>query len=163
LQQTNELVVNKSPLDLFTTLNRISVKNREYYNDLDDESKKAFMPLVIQRWLTGTKDPRQVYFVNALVNPYVFQLHKHKELLYYLMTICGSGQSKRLVWKKAKGKHDTSKPVTIDLIKRAYHYNTVQAKDALQLLSKSDILDLAEDFGLQSEDVSKIKKELNSK
>jgi len=150
-------------LDIFQTLTSISRKNQEYYSNLSEEEKKGFMPLVVERWLTGTRDARQVYFINELVNPFVFSLANHKPLLYKLMTICTSGKSGRYNWTKALSKKSSSTPIAISCIKQYYDYSTLHAIDALPLLSNDDILLIAEDLGKQKEDIAKLKRELKKR
>ena len=150
-------------LDIFQTLTSISRKNQDYYFNLTEEEQKAFQPLVVERWLTGTRDARQVYFINELVNPFVFSLANHKSLLYKLMTVCTSGQSGRYYWNKALSKKSSSTPIAISCIKQYYDYNTLHAIEALPLLTNEQILDIAEDLGKQKEDITKLKRELKNR
>jgi len=150
----------KKPLDIFQVLNHISQKDREYIKTLTDEELKAFQPFVIMRWLSGTNSARQIYFLNTLVNPFVFNLPEHKELLYYLMTICTSGKSQRYNWIKGPTKKDKKLSSITNVICDYYKYNSSEAKSVLSLLSREDILSYAEQLGYQTEEITKIKKEL---
>lgn len=150
-------------LDLFGVLEVINKKQRNFYDDLTDDEQKQFHPLVIQRWLSGTTDARQVYFLNELVNPFIFSLHKHKELLAHLLTVCAPGGHRRYKWAAAKSKKTTNMPLVVSVIKQQYGYNTIDAIDVLPLLTDDAILHSAEMQGLQKEDISKIKKELKTR
>lgn len=150
----------KHKLDIFRVLDNTSKKKRDFYADLTPEEQKAYVPLVTMRWLTGTKDARQIYFLNELVNPFVFNFTNHKQLLYHLMTLCTSGRSQRYYWNKALSKKTTKTPTVVGVIRDYFKYSTIQAIEALPLLDDEDILDYAEQLGRQKEDVAKIKKEL---
>lgn len=152
--------ITKKPLDIFKVLNHISQKDREFFKTLTEEELKAFQPFVIMRWLTGTSSARQLFFLNTLVNPFVFNLSEHKELLYYLMTICTNGKTQRYNWIKGPTKKDKKLSTTTKVICDYYKYNYMEAKSVLSLLSREDILSYAEQLGYQPEEITKIKKEL---
>lgn len=153
----------KRSLDIFTVLNNISKKNVGYYDTLPENEQKELQPFVVMRWLTGTKDARQVYFLNEIVNRFAFELGSHKELLYKLLCVATSGQGQRYQWKKVASRKGAGLTLCVDVVKRYYNYNTSQALDALGILTNDDILDHAEDIGLQKEDIAKLKKELKKR
>jgi len=153
----------KHKLDIFQVLGQISKRNRNFYSSLSEEEQKALMPLVVMRWMSGTSDARQLFFLNELVNPLVFSLYDHKELLVHLMSICGPGKTKRYFWNKAKSKKKTSTPTCVNVIRDYFGYNTLDAIEALPLLSDIDVLTYATHLGRQKEDVAKIKKELKGR
>lgn len=160
------MVAKKKPtrkLDIFKVLSGISTKDTEFYHRLSDEERKGFLPIVVARWLSGTSNAKQVYFINELVNPFIFSLHKHPELLFDLMTLCGPGKSQRYYWNKTVSNKSTKHPIMISVIREYFGYNTMQAKEALPLLSKDDILEYAEDLGKQKDEMTKLKKELRTR
>lgn len=153
----------KHKLNIFTVLDQISRKKLNYYDALSEEEQKAFVPLVVMRWLSGTRDARQVVFLNELVNPSVFSLHKHKKLLYLLMTLCTTGNGQRYFWNKTLSKRSSTTPMLNSIICEFFGYSSREAADALQLLSNNDILGYAEYLGKQPDEIRKIKKELKSR
>ena len=154
---------NKRKLDIFQLLNGLSKKDLKAYHNLSDEEKKEVLPLIVMRWMSGTDDARQVFFLNELVNPFVFPFYKHKELLVDLLSICGPGSSRRYQWNKALSKKKANKPKSVEVIKQYFGYNTVDANDAVSILSADTIMDYANQLGWLTDEISKLKKELKDK
>jgi len=147
-------------LDLFKTLGNISKKNIDYFKTLSDEEKKDFIPFVVARWLSGTSNPRQIYFLNVVVNPFTFVLgQQHKELLYYLMTACATGKSQKYFWNKLPSKTTTAKPNAVRVVADYFDYSMRHAVEAIKVLTVDDVLRYAGDLGRQPEEIAKIKRE----
>lgn len=150
-------------LDLFNFLKHLSKKNVKFYGTLSEEEIKEISPLIIMRWMSGTSDARQVYFLNEIMNPFVFSLGKHKELLVNLMTICASGREQRYKFNKIKSKKTTRSPKCVAVIKEMFSYNTIDALEAFSMISNDDVLSFAEQLGRQPTEITAIKKELKSR
>lgn len=150
-------------LDLFNFLNNISQKNQKFYDTLSDEEIKELSPLILMRWLSGTNDPYQIYMLNELLNPFVFSLGKHKELLVDLMTLSTSGRSQRYKFKKVKSNKNTKLPNTVKVIKEYFNYSTLDAIEVMPLIKSEELLSLAEQLGRQKPEIARIKKELKTR
>jgi len=150
-------------LDLFKLLDHISTKDASYYAKLSEEEQKAFAPLVIMRWLAGTPNKRQIYFINELANPSIFASQRHKELLYYLLTVCTLGKKQTYVWNKTISKKSTSMPNVVSIIRQYFGYSTTEALESLPLLTNEDVLSYAEQLGTQPDIMTKLKKELKNR
>lgn len=157
------LDVAERKLDIFRVLAAVDAKNRSFYESLTEEEIKGLTPFVVARWLSGTSQAGQVYFINELFNPFAFALCNHKQLLWYLLTICGSGKKQRYVWNTLPGKKNTTRPQAVHVVKQYLKYSTSEAMSVLQILSDKDILNMAEEMGWQPEELSKLKKELKIK
>lgn len=147
------------PLDIFRVLDALNRRDIEFYSKLTEEEQKAFQPFLVMRWMSGTSDARQVYFINHFANPYVFALPNHKELLWYLLVVASSGRSQRYVWNKLPARASSPKPLSAKVVAQVFKYSMNDASEAVHVLSKNDILDMATDLGMQSDEISKIKKE----
>lgn len=165
-------------LDLNQLLDHITRKDADYFTSLPEEVRKEFAPKVIMRWLTcptsfGKLDAsgesmQQVYFVNALVNPFVFSLYKHPELLYKLMTLCTSGKSRQSHSKDGrlfsnytyiKTGTTISRPLATRVVMDFLKYSSKDAVEALKILKEDDVIDMAEQLGWQKDDMTKLVKE----
>lgn len=149
-------------LDIFELLRQINRGKLDIWDNLTEQQRKEFSPFMTMRWMIGTDDQRQVFFVNELVNPHLFVLQKHPELLLKLMAICASGEDYRYkFFKPANAKGAKSKP--LDVIREYYGYPTRQAKDAYNILTNDDILAMATELGYQKEDMRQLKNDLKGR
>ena len=154
--------MSKHKLDIFKVLSRIDAKDYQFYNDLSETDKKAYVSKVIIRWLSGTRDTLQIQLLNELVNPFIFSLYKHPDLIHKLMCISSTG-NKRYNWNKSLSKKTSSTPTLVSIVKQYYKYNTLDAIDALPLLADEDLMQYATELGMQKDEISKIKKELKAR
>jgi hypothetical protein len=146
-------------LDIFRVLNALNEKNTGFYSELTEEEQKAFQPFLVMRWMSGTSDARQVYFINEFVNPYTFSLPNHKGLLWQLLVLSNSGRQQRYTWNKLPGSATSPKPASTKVVAEYFKYSTKDAVAALLVLSYQDVVDLAEELGIQPDELAKIKKE----
>ena len=164
----------KYKLDIFKILDKLSLKDREFFQQLSEEDIKSLHPLVLMRWMSGTAEARQVFFLNELVNTMVFLQNvnneyttftnsKHKMLWLYLLMISGPGKARRYTWLKAKGKKTSNTPKALALVKQHFSYNTAHALDALKILTNEQILELAEYYGKQPDEIKELSKELKGR
>lgn len=146
-------------LDIFRVLAAADAKDIDFLSKLSQDEIKALQPFLVMRWMSGTPSALQIMMINEVLNPYAFSLATHKELLWQLLVAANSGRKQRYVWNKLPAKATTSKPVSVKVLREYYHYSTADAVDAANVLTKVDILDLAEELGYQPEDLTKIRRE----
>ena len=153
-------MASERKLDIFRVLEAINDKDIAFIDKLTEEEAKAFVPFVVQRWLSGTSSAKQVYFINELLNPFVFSLQGHKKLLWSLMMVCSPGKQQRYSWAALPSKKNTSKPTAAKVLQEYYGYSAVEAVNVLDMLTRQHLIDMAEELGWQQEDIAKIKKEV---
>lgn len=117
------------------------------------------MPLLLQRWMTGTPDARQVFLINEVVNPFVFSLFRHKQLLWQLLTVASSGKSQKYTWLSQKSEAGKNKPTATNIVREYYKFSSKHARDAVKLLSYEQAVELAQELGYQPDVIAKLKKE----
>lgn len=147
-------------VDIIEVLNKISDGDRNYFDNLSPTQKKSLAPIVLLRWLTGVRSAKQIKYLNTFVNPLVFKLHQHQDLLLKLMMASVTEKKQRFKWIKKKLNEKVS--MSMDVIQRYYRCNEREAKDYLPLISADDLIEMANSLG---EDVKFIndltKNELN--
>lgn len=148
------------PLDIFRVLAQLDKKDKDLFEQLTDKEVKSYAPVVVTRWLSGTNNKQQLFLINELVNPYVFSLHHHKQLLWFLSTICTSGRTQRYNWNKTTTGSKNPNVGCINCIREYFKYNTVDAEQVYNTIDKINIIGMAEELGYQDSELNKIKKEL---
>lgn len=149
-------------LDIFKVLDATNAKDADFYATLSEEERKEFQPFLVTRWMSGTSSPTQVYLINEFVNPYAFSLQRHKQLLWQLLTVCNTGKKQRYVWNKLPGKGETGRTNAVKCVMQYFGYSTAHAVDALAILRRSQVLEMAEQLGWQPEEIAKIRRELKA-
>jgi hypothetical protein len=146
-------------LDIFQLLGKINNPNSgDIYETLTDDEKKGFAPLVVMRWLSGTKDVRQLMALNHFVNPYIFTLAKHPHLLMQLMQVASSKTGGRNQWLGIKAGSKRN-PLTQEVVKLYFGYSSRELNKLTVLPSEEDLVSMAEELGWQKDEISKLKKE----
>lgn len=145
-------------IDLYEFLDHITKGDRDYLNSLSEADLKSLAPVLVMRWLTGTTDAKQIRYLNHLVNPLVFRLYQHPQLLYKLMMTSSTNTTKRYDWVK-KGKPASKTPISLDIVKRSYRCTEREALIYLPLIKKEDIVEMAEALGEDKELIKKLQKE----
>lgn len=149
-------------LDIFSVLDRINKKDYDAYKGWSEAEQKAFQPYVVMKWMFGTDNTKTLTRLNTRANPYVFNLGtNHKELAYMLLCAVGQGKSQRYTWVKTATK-PAPKPMTVGVIMEFYGYSERHARDALPLLDKEEVLDMAQWLGRETVELTKIKNEFKS-
>ena len=161
----------KFALDIFSVLARLNKGELSLWSSFTPEEQKGFAPYVITRWLSGTKSALQLIYVNEFVNANVFSFTpgngfklNHNELLCKLMAVCGDKVSKRFVWKPEPKKNSSGmSSLALQVIGDYFEYSQREAIATYHLLSREDVLELANELGYQDDELKKLKKELSSK
>lgn len=149
-------------LDIFRVLNALNKKDAGFFETLSEEEKKEFQPFLVARWMSGTPSAQQVFLINEVSNKYNFSLTNHKQLLWQLLCVSNSGQNQRYTWNKLPGKSTSGKPNAARAVMQYYKYSMKDAIQALKVLSRNDVLEIAQDLGWQQEDIAKIRKEIKA-
>lgn len=149
-------------LDIFRVLNAADQKNADFYTKLSDAERKEFQPFIVARWMSGTSNTGQVYLINEFANPYLFSLTNHKQLMWQLLTICNAGKPQRYAWNKLPARRESGRPNALKAVKEYFGYSTRDAVDAMDLLTRTQIIEIAESLGWQTEDIAKIRREIKA-
>lgn len=149
-------------LDIFQVLDRVNARDYSAFKNWNEGEQKALQPYVAMKWMLGTDNKRTLLRLNSRANQYMFSLGNHKQLLYMLLCACTNGKSQRHSWIKTAGKPSTM-PTTLDVVQEFYKYSERHAKQVLPMLTKDEVLDMAQWLGRQSEELTKIKNEFKSR
>lgn len=147
-------------LDLFKQLlPNIAKKNRDFWGSLTEEEQKGFAPFVAIQFMAGTKDPAQIYYLNEIANPFIFEFgSKHKELMLDLLMVSSTGARDNKWIKKKESNH----PKSLKVIEQYFvGYGHKHAEEALKCMSVDDIIGFAEELGYQDNEIKEISNEFS--
>ena len=85
----------KPQIPLKEIMAAIDKKDRNFYNNLSDEQKKAFSAWMMMRYCSsvqGRDAANYIYMTNELVNYQFSEVSKHPELQWLLLGACGVGK-----------------------------------------------------------------------
>ena len=86
---------------VFDILAKLDEKDRDWLFSLEyADDEKQIIPLLLARWLSGSKDEQSTIILNEFANPYIFRLFQHKQLLTALLMTATSGRKQRYVYPK---------------------------------------------------------------
>lgn len=149
-------------LDLFNSvLPNLDVGNFDYYNSLTDAQKKEFSAFIVMKFMSAVRNekdvPHYLIAVNKVVNRDFWELSEYKDLQYLLLTLCGIGSKKRHYFP-GKQLADTA---LFKFLKECYPFMKAdEVQMFLDINEPDDIIELAKDFGLQDNELKKIKKSI---
>jgi hypothetical protein len=151
-------------VDIFDVLKNID-KNIDknglkFFNQLTQQEKGSVHPLVVMRWMSGCNSKDQILLLNSLVNPFVYKLHKHSDLLIKNLMVCSTGE-KRYQWLKRSGKVPKF-PKTTNILCDHFNASIEEVQNYLKMTKTESIIECIDDLGLQSDEMKEIKKELST-
>lgn len=152
-------------LDLMGTLEAADRGLKDYYDNLTEEERKGFAPVVLIRWLSTLSDNNssQAYALiatNDLVNLGLFQLQKnHPELVWKLMCVAGTGKKQYHQWIPNK-KHSSKTPLLDQFIQELYPLANQDEQQILRSQVSADRwLQMAQDSGYSDKQMRDLRNE----
>lgn len=144
---------------------QLDLKNRDFFDDLNDEEKKKFSPFLMIRWgsvVDGSADMQAYYLmsVNEKLNKDFFSVSgtQHKKLQWLLATTVSPGLGKqRHTWLAASKKEAGDNKATKFLREIYPHIKDDELELLRRINTKDDLKHLAEQHGWTKE---RVKKEL---
>ena len=137
-------------------------KNREFYDELDDQEKKKFSPFLMIRYgatVTGNPDLQAYYLMscNERLNKHFFDVNttQHKKLQWLLATTVSPGMGNQYhQWIKLGKKTTDNK--NVKFLRELYpHLKEDDLKLMADLNEKDDIKAYAKGLGWTDKDIKK--------
>ena len=97
-------------LDIINEMAQLDLRNRGFYDELNDEERKKFSTYLMLRWgsvVNGIPELQQYYLqaMNERVNKRFFDINKHPKLQWLLLTTVSPSMGKhRHEWMAYSGK-----------------------------------------------------------
>lgn len=147
-------------INLQEILLALDTNDKGFYSRLDDEQKKEFSPWLMMRYassVTGENFEYYLTMVNEIVNVNFSILSKHPELLWMLLSICGSGRKEFHPFIQQPKKKGQLSGKRLNFIKSLYPMNN---DDELRIISKTIdnnvLIDAATAMGMSKTEIEEI-------
>lgn len=144
-------------LDIFEVLKNIDLRDITYFDDLTEQERKTIAPVVLMRWLSGTRTKEQILMVNMFLNQYVFNLYNHPKLLYKLGVVSSTGP-KQYKWLKKMGRGGKY-PASVDVVADYYNCGLSEAIEYVKIMTLEDVLAIATESNATSDVIKAINNE----
>lgn len=149
-------------LSINNEMAQLDLKNRGFYDELDEEERKKFATYLMLRYaasVEGNADLQEWYLrvTNERVNQNFFDLGKHPKLQWLLCTTVSPNMGKfRHYWQSAKKKEGASNTKSIKFLTKLY---PGLKQDEIELMAElNDVKTLkatAKSMGMTDADIKK--------
>ena len=149
----------KPQIPLKEIMAAIDKKDRNFYNNLSDEQKKAFSAWMMMRYCSsvqGRDAANYIYMTNELVNYQFSEVSKHPELQWLLLSACGVGKIQFHPFvkvPKAKKKKDKIEELVRGLFPLL---KSDEIEMLLKINSKDQLKELAMENGIDDKEIKEI-------
>lgn len=152
--------IKKQPaIPLKDIMAAVDKKDRDYYNRLSDEQKKAFVPWMMMRYASsaqGKVSAHYLFMVNELVNKNFMDVSKHPELQWLLLSACGTGKVEFHPYIKPPNSKKKRDKISEFVRSIHPHFKQDEIELFLVLNSKEELKDIAKDHGLDDKTIADI-------
>ena len=149
-------MAKKPQIPLAEVMKAIDKKDREWYNSLSSEKKKAFSAWMMMRYASsvqGSSALDYIWMVNELVNHKFTDVSKHPELQWLLLTAAGSGKVQNHPYIKPPNSRK-KKSKRAEFVNTVYpHLKTDEIELFLKLNNDEDLKQLALAHGYDDKEV----------
>lgn len=159
--------ISKPKLDLGQTLYALDTRNLEYYNNLSDDDKKSYAPLILMRFMSsapnqGSSHEYHILSVNELVNQDFWNFSKnHKELQHLLLSLCGIGNKQYHSWIAMPKKLNSEKlQKFIQMIHPGV--NSLECELFIKNNTVEDLENLGKDYALDDKEIEELVKQFEN-
>lgn len=145
-------------LSLANELRQLDTKNRQFYDELDDNEKKKFSTFLMMKYsanIDGNADFQEWYLriSNERVNPNFFDLGKHPKLQWLLCTTVSPNMgTQRHYWLNTKKSENKIRKF---LLKNFPALKSDEIDILEQVNTKDDIKNFARQLGMSEQDIKK--------
>lgn len=141
----------KRTLNIFEVLKQADNGNYGWYDTLTEEQRKEFNPWLTQRWISSVK----LNLVNEITNPLIKNIPD--ELAWRLFCAIGVKGAGGYKFPGASRGSRLKTDVLIGMVASHYEVSRRVAATYMDLLTKEDLLVIAEEECLEKADLTKIK------
>ena len=149
----------KPQIPLKEIMAAIDKKDRNFYNNLSDEQKKAFSAWMMMRYCSsvqGRDAANYIYMTNELVNYQFSEVSKHPELQWLLLSACGVGKIQFHPYLKPPNSRKKKNKI-FEFIYSIYpHMKAEDINNMIDINTKEELTEFAQSHGYDDKTIKDI-------
>ena len=152
-------MAKKPQIPLKEIMAAIDKKDRNFYNNLSDEQKKAFSAWMMMRYCSsvqGRDAANYIYMTNELVNYQFSEVSKHPELQWLLLSACGVGKIQFHPYLKPPNARKKKNKVFEFIYSLFPHMKTEDINNLIDINTIEELKDLAKSNGYDDKSITEI-------
>jgi hypothetical protein len=152
-------MAKKPQIPLKDIMAAIDKKDRNFYNNLTDEGKKAFSAWMMMRYCSsvqGRDAANYIFMTNELVNYQFSEVSKHPELQWLLLSACGTGKIQFHPYLKPPNARKKKNKVFEFVYSVFPHMKSEDINNFIDLNTKEDLKTLAKQHGYDDKTIKEI-------
>jgi hypothetical protein len=149
----------KPQIPLKDIMAAIDKKDRNFYNNLTDEGKKAFSAWMMMRYCSsvqGKDAANYIYMTNELVNFQFSEVSKHPELQWLLLSACGVGKIQFHPYLKPPNARKKKNKVFEFIYELFPHMKSEDIVNLIDINTTDELKDLAKSNGYDDKSIKEI-------
>ena len=139
-------------MTIFNWINEILV-SKKHWDDFTEDEQKKFSPFIINRWLSMDKDFLEI--VNFFQKYSIGTLEPREVYKWYCNMLPKGKRFNKYIKGKKDKKYNTE---LIDIMVRHFECSKSQVKDYLDLIAKSELIDILEKYGMNEKTIKRLLK-----
>ena len=152
-------MAKKPQIPLKDVMAAIDKKDRNFYNRLNDDQRKAFSAWMMMRYCSsvqGRDAANYIYLTNELVNFQFMEVSKHPELQWLLLSACGTGKIQFQPYLKPPNAKKEKNKVSEFLYGLYPHSKPEDIELMIKLNTNEELKALAYDYGYDDKTIKDI-------
>ena len=152
-------MAKKPQIPLKEIMAAIDKKDRNFYNNLSDEQKKAFSAWMMMRYCSsvqGKDAANYIYMTNELVNYQFSEVSKHPELQWLLLSACGVGKIQFHPYLKPPNSRKKKNKIFEFMYDIYPHMKAEDINNMIDINTKEELTEFAQSHGYDDKTIKDI-------
>ena len=127
--------------------------HKKHWDDFTEDEQKKFSPFIINRWLS--MDNEFIEIVNVFQKYSIGTLEPREVYKWYCDVLPRGKRFNKYIKGKKDKKYNTE---LIDIMVRHFECSKSQVKDYLDLIAKSELIEILEKYGMNEKTIKRLLK-----
>ena len=127
--------------------------HKKHWNEFTEDEQKKFSPFIINRWLSMDKEFIEI--VNYFQKYSIGTLESREVYNWYREVLPKGKRFNKYIKGKKSKKYDNE---LVDILQKHFECSKLNVKENLELISKNELVDILEKYGLEKKKIKRITK-----